>query len=364
MLYGRDEHALRLLARFANHQLGIPIGWTQDIAEACDGFDIIIHQIRYGGLAGREADEQLAITRGSVPDESLGVAGIAAATRMATPIAVICSHILTGSPSAHLINLTNPLGLSNMLMRRAGIRQPIGICELPAATAIAAAGVCGVDPSMLAWDYAGLNHRGFLFNLSIEGQDALKLIAQSGIGDPFGGVTGEALLDFGALPTKYFQLFASGRPVSAPGRAAALNRLRSTILQELDADATQVPPSLAQRHQPWWELSVVPLLHALCCADESTHILNITDDDGLTREGWCTVSRDAVRLLPTPPCPPKPAAWIAAFAAHERAAIDATLFPTLHALETADRADPLSPQFADSGLWRPHPAPFHRSPAD
>jgi 6-phospho-beta-glucosidase len=343
LLFGRNVRALRRVAAFAAHRLGIKANWTTDAEAACDRFDVIIHQIRYGGMAGRAEDEQVAIAAGVPPDESLGPAGLASALRMQAPLLETAERIARGSPFAHVINLTNPLGLSTSLMWIGGVACPIGICELPEWTAATVATSCGIPANGMRWQYSGLNHRGFLHNF--EPADVIERLAHAGMSAPFGGVSGNTLRTFGAVPTKYFQLFTRGVPISPPGRAAALTALRDTILAELDRTPFAVPPSLGQRSQPWWALSVVPLLRALASHTPSRHILNLVHPDGLCREGWCTASRDGVHWIGSPPPPEPVARWIEAFERHERLSLELLRDPSPARFEAAIAADPLNLQF-------------------
>ncbi len=62
-------------------------GWrstcTTSLAEALDGADLVVHQIRYGDLAGRAADERFAAELGAAADETLGPGALRSALRPA-----------------------------------------------------------------------------------------------------------------------------------------------------------------------------------------------------------------------------------------------------------------------------------------
>src|SRR5262245_60495531 len=62
---------------------GGSVRWTADLADALDGANFVVHQIRYGGLAGRANDESLAAAIGLPADETLGPSGLQSAIRMA-----------------------------------------------------------------------------------------------------------------------------------------------------------------------------------------------------------------------------------------------------------------------------------------
>lgn len=342
MLYGRDGDALRLLARHAAARLpDVTVSWTTDMDAATDGYDVVLHQIRYGGLEGRARGEAAARDAGQVADETMGPAALQTACAMRGPLLHAAECIARNSPRAHVINLTNPLGLAMALLHRGGIADPIGVCELPLVSAHAAADAIGVPYEKLRWAYSGLNHRGFLHALCVDGEDVLEDIAARVGGDGvFGGLGREALVCLGGLPTKYFTIFATGEAVSAPGRAEKLMGVRRAILTELARDCRVPPPSLAARPQPWWKHAVVPLLRALSGETQSQMILNLMRPGKIAREGWCAVSRRGARWTGSPPPPPAIAEWITRFAAHEDASLRAVLSPSPQAFARAMALDP------------------------
>lgn len=345
MLHGRDDGALCLLARYAaRHLPDVKIEWTTNTDAATDSFDLVLHQIRYGGLQVRGRNEATAHARGYVADETLGPAALHTACAMREPLLRVAQTIARGSPHAHVLNLTNPMGPAMVLLRHGGVPNPIGICELPTTTAQAAATAIGVGRERLGWAYSGLNHRGFLHALRVDGADVLDKIAARGDGDAtFGGLDGGALMRLGGLPTKYFCAFAGKGSVSAPGRAEQLMAIRGAILTELAQDCAATPPSLAGRAQPWWDHAVVPTLRALCGEVEGEMMLNLLREDGLAEEGWCAVSHRSAVWIGSPPPPSGIGEWIVRFREHEAASVRAVLSPSPAALARAIALDPLPP---------------------
>jgi 6-phospho-beta-glucosidase len=327
VLYGRDHATMALVAHFAASRLpAVTVRCTTDLEEACDSFDVVLHQIRYGGLEGRAEDEAVALAQGAIPDETIGPAGLNAAYRLQAPFTAIATKVAASSPNGHFINLTNPLSLSTSLARSAGVLNPIGICELPTTTAAGLATLIGVTASELSWDYAGLNHRGFLYNLEVHGEDVLPLLLQRADRD-FGGLDVSEVAALGGIPTKYFRIFSRREPVSPPGRASALGALRRRVAEELARNPDALPPSLAERDQSWWSEAVIPLLHALLGSGAKRQIMNLVGDDGLTREGWCRVSSTGVTWIGSPRPPVAIANWIDRFEREEQDSLGALFAP-------------------------------------
>jgi 6-phospho-beta-glucosidase len=350
-LHGRDREALALLARYGTHRLGRRVSWTADLAEALDGADVVIHQIRYGGLDGRAADEQLAARLGVPADETLGPGGLRAALRMAPGLSDLARALAAHCPGAVVLNLTNPLSCSTALLARWAPCTTVGLCELPEATVTEACAVLGVPAGEVDWEYAGLNHRGFVVRILHHGRDLLpELPGRLGEAD-IGGVTGPDVERLGALPLKYFSLFT--RPPRGPvSRAGVLMHTRQAILDELRADPTAAPPSLTARRQPWYRDAVVPFLGALTGSARTPVVASITDADGIAREHRADASAAGVVPRPQPSVTGPVAAWLERFETHERLVLDAVIEPTPASIGAALEADPLLPAHAVAAAGR------------
>ena len=89
-----------------------------------------------------------------------------------------------------------------------------------------------VSPSDVEWDYAGLNHRGFIFMLRHRGEDLMPRLPEMLDGRTIFGIKAEDIREIGALPLKYFRLSPS------VGRAKFLGELRKALAGELEAGTT------------------------------------------------------------------------------------------------------------------------------
>jgi 6-phospho-beta-glucosidase len=339
VLHGRDASALAAGQAFAAGCLpGVRVSAATDIALALEGADIILHQIRYGGLEGRAEDETYCRKLGVPADETLGPGGLRAALRMRRGLEATSGAIAQVAPGAFVINLTNPLSLSTTLMAQAGVGNLVGVCELPQATgALLAAGVGG----SLTWDYVGFNHRGFLHNLKMDGEPALARVLDSLPAQGVGGVPRAVIEDLQAVPTKYFRLFLGRSPVSAYGRAQEVTSIRERLLRQMTAAPTQTPAALAERDQPWWSLAVLPLLLAVGGGLSIRQVLNAPDKAGVTREAWFDVDRAGISASPALAPPVMLDPWLKAFEVHEAACLTALAEPTVRNLKRVRQADPL-----------------------
>ena len=342
VLHGRTESTLAAIQAFAKAMLpSRQVIVTTRLEEALEGVELIFHQIRYGGLEGRGSDEAYCRLRKMPSDETLGPGGFRAALRMRAALLDVAGVIATRAPSALVVNFTNPLSLSTSMMKHAGIQHVCGLCELPGATAALLQDAVG-EP--LAWDYVGLNHRGFLFNITNKaGADANDILANLAC-EEIGGIPREIVRQLTAVPTKYFRLFTGASPISQYGRAAELSGIRDRLVAQLKEDPHRIPSALAERRQDWWRLAVIPFLTALRGAEHVPLVINMPDKDGITREARFLVGAGGFLETATP-CPPKTLdPWLSAFERHERASFTALVSPTHRNLKAVLRADPLHPQ--------------------
>jgi 6-phospho-beta-glucosidase len=345
-LYGRNAANLQLIGKFAQAQLS-PAGWTvratTDCPDALADADCVIHQIRYGDMAGREADEELARAHGVPGDETLGPAALCAAIRMVPALRELREMIARCCPAAWVLNLTNPLSIATAVLAWEGKLNCVGLCELPQYTLRQACQILSVSEENVRWSYRGLNHRGFIHELSYDGADGLAILPKVLGNRTIGGITAGQIAELGALPLKYFCCLSGGE-VSRPGRVRFLSQLQETILQELRDSPGRSPPSLNARSMEWYGGAVVPMLAAIAGTDKRPVVVNTLQDDGIVWENRAQVAQDQCRVLPSPKLPEPARRWTDRFVAHERCVLAAATDPSEDRIKQALSADPLVPE--------------------
>jgi len=345
-LFGQDGDALERMKRYGARRLAAR-GWSVSAScrldEAVDGAAVVVNQIRFGGLAGRARDEALA-NRFQLPaDETLGPCGLATALRVVPRIRELAAGLGRLCGDAWVLNLSNPLSVTTAAMIRAGAPlRCVGLCELPLATVIETCRLLETPLTEVEWQYAGLNHRGFVFALEHRGEDLLPRLPEMLGGESIFGVTGEDIRRIGALPLKYFRLSTPAAPPAASHRAEFLSRLKETIARELELPAAP-PPSLSMRDQDWYQAAVVPMIAAIFADDRRRMIVNCIREDGLVSEVPARVSRDGVEVVANEP-PARLRPWLDRWAAHERALLDAVESPCLERIDEALALDPMVPK--------------------
>jgi 6-phospho-beta-glucosidase len=346
VLYGRDASRLELNAAYAKHLLdthGWRVTWTTDLAQALDGAALVLHQIRYGGLEQRAAEERLAQEVGVPADETIGPAALHAAICLAQPLQRLAIELERSCRSAVVLNLTNPLGCSTAILQRGTGCRVVGLCELPRATMLRACAVLGLPGEEVEWAYTGLNHRGFVHRLVHGGRDHLPDLPQR-LGDgEIGGITAAEIDGLEALPLKYFALLRPHHRAPTSSRAEVLGEIRARIVDEMQACPGVSPPSLQLRDPTWYRDAVAPMLVALGGSVAREVVVNRACADGIVREVQADVSRHGIvpRRVPAPP--QAVAGWMVRFEAHERSVVECALSPSTASVGTAVRLDPLIP---------------------
>ncbi|MFJ8826744.1 6-phospho-beta-glucosidase [Streptomyces sp. NPDC102467] len=253
-LHDVDANRLRAITGVLREQAtGVPdapaVRATTDLDEALRGADFVFSAIRVGGLAGRAADEQVALAEGVLGQETVGAGGIAYGLRT-VPVAVhIARRVKEVAPDAWVINFTNPAGLVTEAMSRHLGDRVIGICDSPVGLGRRVARVLGADPADAWVDYVGLNHLGWLRGLRVRGRDELprlladeKLLGSFEEGRLFGT---DWLRSIGAIPNEYLHYYYFNRETVRAYREA--ERTRGAFL------ADQQSAFYADPSYPSWE---------------------------------------------------------------------------------------------------------------
>jgi 6-phospho-beta-glucosidase len=215
---------------------------SADAADAFTGADYVFSAIRVGGDRGRVIDEEVALQRGIVGQETTGAGGCAMALRTIPVVLSYCELLSRCSPAAVLINFTNPAGLITQAISAQGKVRVVGVCDTPGGTverlaAFLAAdggspgedgggrgeegGVPGADGGVPGGDggvsgsYAGLNHLGWVCSLQAGGQERIgELLARfedlQRFDHRFAAFDPALVRRVGAIPTEYVYYFYDG----------------------------------------------------------------------------------------------------------------------------------------------------------
>lgn len=238
----RRETIGRLAAELAG-PLGHPgmVRVTPDAAEAFTGADFVFSAIRVGGDEGRVIDEDVALRRGLVGQETTGPGGCAMALRTIPVVLGYCDLIARYAPRAVLINFTNPAGLiTQAICQHASVRA-VGVCDTPSGTVDRLAQFLQTDREAIAFSYSGLNHLGWISSFAVRGEEQIgRLLARyeelQRFDHRFAPFDPGMVRMIRAIPTEYlYYFYEPQRYVAAVARAgasrgASVLRLNSELL--------------------------------------------------------------------------------------------------------------------------------------
>jgi 6-phospho-beta-glucosidase len=189
---------------------------TADAAQAFTGADYVFSAIRVGGDRGRVIDEQVALQRGIVGQETTGPGGGAMALRTIPVVLSYCELLSQCSPGAVLINFTNPAGLITQAISAQGKVTAVGVCDTPSGTIADLTRYVHAEPGQVAAGYGGLNHLGWITSFAVDGRELMpELVA--GFDDlarsvkQFHPFDADLVNRVGALPTEYVYYYYDPR---------------------------------------------------------------------------------------------------------------------------------------------------------
>lgn len=216
----------------------VSVSVTTDLKEALVGADFVFSAIRVGGLEGRVVDERVALDLGVLGQETVGAGGISYGLRT-VPVAIeVARRIAELAPDAWTINFTNPAGLVTEAMAAYLGDRVIGICDSPVGLTRRVARLLGIDPATARFDYAGLNHLGWLRGVYVEGRDHLprlldnpEALGSFEEGKLFGP---DWLKTLGAIPNEYLYYYYYANEAVRAARTATLTRGAFLLRQQDD----------------------------------------------------------------------------------------------------------------------------------
>lgn len=353
-----------------------------DLAAAVRGTDFVFSAIRVGGLAGRSCDERTALGLGVLGQETTGAGGVLYGLRT-VPVALrLASVIAAEAPDAWVINFTNPAGMVTEAMSSVLGDRVIGICDSPVGLFRRVARALEVPMADAWFDYAGLNHLGWLRRVLVGGRDVLPdlLASDDALGSFEEGKLFGApwLRTLGAIPNEYLYYYYFTRDAIASAQAAPATRGEFLLEQQSvfygslaeggaaqrwddvrrEREATYMAESreaagagdrdTADLDGGGYDQVALALMRAIAADERATLVLNVRNRSALPGldadavvEVPCLVGRNGAHPLAAGALDPGPAALVASVKATERDTIAAARCGSRRAAVAALASHPL-----------------------
>ena len=272
-------HAATLMAQGSEW---LHVTATTDLAEALDGANYVINQVRVGGLAARAFDETFPIPLGIPGEETVGPGGFANSLRTVPQVVKLVAEIEKYAPDALLLSFTNPASVIQYAVLKTSNVRVIGLCDGPITMIGQAAQALGVNPSELTVDYVGMHHFGFITRVIHDREDVTQAML-----DGLDRVSGldidvDLVRAMGVLPTPYFKYFLHAdrilerQQAQKQSRAEQLLAIERELLAEYAASSER-PAGLAKRGAKWYDAIIAPVLMTLIEGRSATFILNVVN---------------------------------------------------------------------------------------
>lgn len=249
-LFDIDAERMETIARLGREIVGrlgagFRIRTASRLEDAAEGAEFVLSSIRTGGITARARDERLAIEHGFAGQETTGPAGAAMALRT-LPVTLAQARIVERVASqCWFINFTNPAGLITQALNQATGLKVIGICDTPSELFHRVAEAIGELCESMEFDYAGLNHLGWVRRVILHGvditgrllsdADVLRRLYPADLFDP-------ALIQtLRLIPTEYLFFYYSQRRAhqnqlrAGATRGEELERLNAGLFRQLEA---------------------------------------------------------------------------------------------------------------------------------
>jgi len=261
VLVGRDATKLELVARGCRARPvgpGAPVQVETEVERrrALEDAEVIVNQVRVGGLAARAFDESFPWEFGLPGEETVGPGGFANALRTVPALRPTWADIASVAPTALVVNLTNPAGIVQQAAVADWPLRVVSVCDSPVTFLAAIAARLGRPVADVQRRYIGMNHLGWYVPES-PGELARLVDLATGLG-------AEEVRLHQALPAPYVRYYVHPDRIleaqrGKETRAEALQRLEAELLAGYADRPAGEPP---RRGAVWYRLAVLPLIDA------------------------------------------------------------------------------------------------------
>lgn len=303
---------------------------TLDRRKAIKDADFVTTQFRVGLLDARIRDEKIPLRYNCIGQETTGAGGLAKALRTIPVILDICKDIEELSPSAWLINFTNPSGIITETVHKYTKVKCIGLCNIPILMHMLSADILNVDKKDVRLDLIGLNHlvwgRDVIYKGKSKIHEVLKQLIE-GKGYTAKNIPdikwGKELLEsLGMMPCPYHRYYyltdvmlkEEIKAVKEEGTRGEIVKKVEKELFELykDPNLKEKPKQLEERGGQYYSDAACELISAIYNDKGTIHYVNIQNNGTINCipndsviERTCYVDKEGAHPFNVKPLPSK-----------------------------------------------------------
>jgi 6-phospho-beta-glucosidase len=328
-----DAARLEIVGKFAQrivlaHGSPFRVVLTTNQREAVVGASYVTTQLRVGQMPARREDEYLGLRHGLIGQETTGIGGMAKALRTIPVILKLAQDMQELSPSALLVNFTNPAGLVTQALTMFAPQVPaVGVCNVAITTKMdmleGLSEKLGqtISPDRCELNTLGLNHLSWHRGLKVDGEEMWNQVLQGYISNLEKEEQPEFPPDLvrtlQMIPNYYLQYFYQTAHKLAeqkkwpPSRAEEVMQIEKELLaQYADPSLVEPPADLMKRGGAYYSTVATQLLNAHYNNLGETHVVNARHGGAV--KGWpedwvlempCRIDRQGVHPLPAEPLP-------------------------------------------------------------
>lgn len=374
-----DEQRLSILGPLAQRMADaarsdVRITWGTQAAEGLSDATFVVSQIRVGGCAARERDEQLGREFGLIGQETVGVGGFANALRTIPVALSIAGTMAEVAPGATLFNFTNPAGLVTEALCRHGGVPTIGLCNVPWNVKAGIAKAFGTRAASVELDYVGLNHLSWVRRIIIDGVDQTDIVlgglraltAKQPPRDNGPYWTEQSLELLDAIPNDYLLYYYETQAwirhqAGHPTRASEVMDIEAALLtQYADVELDHKPPELELRGGSYYSEAAAELMADVHQDAGTVHVVNTPNrgaipdlPDDVVVEVSARVTKPGVTPLPVAPLRSDVAALMTTMKQFELLTVEAAVTGDPMAAKRALLCNPIGPPAHQIGdVWK------------
>jgi 6-phospho-beta-glucosidase len=343
MLMDIDEKRLHIMLGFCRRyakylKYDVEIKATTSRQEAIEGADYINTQLRVGGNTARINDEKIPMKYGLIGQETTGAGGFMKGLRTIPVMLDIAHDVEKYSPDAWIINYTNPTGLVAEAVNKYSQARIAGLCAGGFFPRDWTAKALDVNPESVKYDYLGLNHMNFGFNINVNG----KLLSDEEfdkVAEVIHAVDADLIRKLRLLPSPYLQYYYHTSKKVDQLKEATYTRGEEVQILEKEvfdayADPSQFtkPEALKKRGGGGYSDIAIGIMKAMHNNEDRWMVVNVPNQgavrflsDDAVIETACIVSKAGIQPLVVKEIPPTVWGLVSAVKNYEQLAVEAAV---------------------------------------